>query len=32
VGKATTNAVVFSFMLILISDYFLTSILTVLGF
>jgi len=30
VGKATTNAVVFSFMLILISDYFLTAILTVL--
>jgi phospholipid/cholesterol/gamma-HCH transport system permease protein len=32
VGKATTNAVVFSFMLILISDYFLTAILTVLKF
>ncbi len=31
VGKATTNAVVFSFMLILISDYFLTAILTVLN-
>ncbi len=30
VGKATTNAVVFSFMLILISDYFLTAIFTVL--
>jgi phospholipid/cholesterol/gamma-HCH transport system permease protein len=30
VGKATTNAVVFSFMLILISDYFLTAILTTL--
>ena len=29
VGKATTNAVVFSFMLILISDYFLTTILAV---
>ncbi len=28
VGKATTNAVVFSFMLILISDYFLTALLT----
>lgn len=32
VGKATTNAVVFSFMLILISDYFLTAILTVVHF
>ena len=32
VGKATTNAVVFSFMLILISDYFLTAILTLLNF
>ncbi len=32
VGKATTNAVVFSFMIILISDYFLTAILTVLNF
>ena len=31
VGKATTNAVVFSFMLILISDYFLTAILTALN-
>jgi phospholipid/cholesterol/gamma-HCH transport system permease protein len=30
VGKSTTNAVVFSFMLILISDYFLTAILTTL--
>ncbi len=30
VGKATTNAVVFSFMLILVSDYFLTAILTAL--
>jgi phospholipid/cholesterol/gamma-HCH transport system permease protein len=30
VGKATTNAVVFSFMLILISDYFLTALLTAL--
>jgi phospholipid/cholesterol/gamma-HCH transport system permease protein len=32
VGKATTNAVVFSFMLILISDYFLTALLTVVHF
>lgn len=32
VGKATTNSVVFSFMLILISDYFLTAILTTLNF
>ncbi len=31
VGKATTNAVVFSFMLILISDYFLTALLTALN-
>jgi phospholipid/cholesterol/gamma-HCH transport system permease protein len=31
VGKATTNAVVFSFMLILISDYFLTAILTAMN-
>ena len=31
VGRATTNAVVFSFMLILISDYFLTAILTALN-
>jgi len=30
VGRATTNAVVFSFMLILISDYFLTAILTLI--
>jgi phospholipid/cholesterol/gamma-HCH transport system permease protein len=30
VGKSTTNSVVFSFMLILVSDYFLTAILTVL--
>jgi len=32
VGKATTSAVVFSFMLILISDYFLTAVLTALNF
>ena len=31
VGRATTNAVVFSFMLILISDYFLTAIMTMLN-
>jgi phospholipid/cholesterol/gamma-HCH transport system permease protein len=30
VGRATTNSVVFSFMLVLISDYFLTAILTML--
>jgi phospholipid/cholesterol/gamma-HCH transport system permease protein len=30
VGRSTTNAVVFSFMLILISDYFLTAVLTAL--
>jgi phospholipid/cholesterol/gamma-HCH transport system permease protein len=32
VGRATTNAVVFSFMIILITDYFLTAILTILNF
>ena len=32
VGKSTTSAVVFSFMLILISDYFLTAVLTALKF
>ena len=31
VGKATTNAVVFSFMFILISDYFLTALLTAMN-
>lgn len=31
VGRSTTNAVVFSFMLILVSDYFLTAILTTLN-
>jgi phospholipid/cholesterol/gamma-HCH transport system permease protein len=30
VGRATTNAVVYSFMSILVSDYFLTAILTTL--